>query len=183
LALLGGCAFLPGAADGKPVPEITFQHIDVLRPLVSSVEFADNSPVIPESMDVASRLPEDPKNLVRRFVDNRIVPVGSQGALKFTIEQALVDYEEVDASGAIGQYFWPTRKDRYEISLKVRISYMDDLGRDIKGSVLTFNRSIGIPQSYSLAEKDQALFEALEQLARDIGESITSSLRNTLGLL
>ena len=177
--------FLQGCmnANGKPVPEITFQQFDELRPLVAAVEFGDNSPVIPDSTDIASRLAGDSKNLIRSFVENRIVPSGTVGTLKFTIEETLVEYEEIDMSGAVGQYLWPTRKDRYSISMKVRISYIDDLRRDLKGSVLTFNRSIGIPQSYSLTEKDRAIFETLEQLANDIGESVTVSLRDTLGLL
>ncbi len=182
IALVFSICGCTSAGGGKPLSDITFQHIEQISPSVAEVSLADHTAAYPDIYDVSSVLPETPQNLVRKFVE-RIVPAGDLGTLKVILVKAYTHASIIDPGNGLGSFLELTTKDRYDIFLKVRLSYLDERGIEIKGSVLTFNRMVTVPQSYSLAKRDRVLLGALEKLSADISDTITRSLKDTLNLI
>lgn len=181
MAGIAGCAV--DADKGKPVTGITFQHFDELRPLVRNVEFEDKTALKTDIKDVSFQLPDTPQNLVRKLTENRIAPAGASGTLRVIVEEAAVYRFDADEGEGIAKVLWLNKYDEYVITLRVRLSQIEDQGGELRGTTLTFKRRIEIPQSYSLAQKDHKLHETLETLAGDIFNSFSSALRETFGLI
>lgn len=182
-----GCIFLLTACtssvpEGKPMPELTFQHIAPFAVNVGAVEVENRYDSSSDPNDVSSSFPTPPDILLRRYAENRLQPAGGEGVLKFIIEGVNVHHSLVQPAGNLSQWMGINRKDLYEVNMKIRMYELSPEGREGTHSILNMERSIAIPQSYSVADKEREKFNFLELLMKDVDTAVIQALKEKMNL-
>lgn len=170
------CTSAPTSASG-PSPELSFTnitpyHVDAARVDVENTYVPGSDP-----KDIASTFPVSPDVAVRRYAENRLQPGGQRGALKFIIEDARVYQTEIVPDNKVVNWMGAGKQDQYEIFLKLKLHYTDDLGmQEGRQGEISFNRTLTMPASVSLAEREKRQLEFLDQLMKDVDASVSKAL-------
>lgn len=168
--------------DGKPVPDMTFEHIEPLLLRVASIDIINNYDPAQDDKDVSNSLPTPPDIILRRYAERKFKADDFSETLKFVIEECYVHLHEDAPDKGLVAWVSPKAKDTYKVVMKVRMYTQNDLGEQSEHSILTFRRSIAIPQSYSVAQREFEQYQFLELLMQDVDQIITKTLREKLML-
>ncbi len=177
---LGACS--SSSPEGKPLPDMTFAHVEPFSVNVASIEIENRYDPAIDAQDVSSSFPTPPDIALRRYAENRIHPAGSEGTLKFIIDDVNIHHSLVQPIGNFAGWLGVKRKDLYEVSMKIRLYTVSNDGAQSVHSILNMRRSIAIPQGYSLAEKEQEKFLFLESLMKDVDETVVRTLSEKMHL-
>lgn len=154
-------------------------HVEAARIDVESIYVPGADP-----RDVASDFPVAPDVVVRRYAENRLQPAGLQGGLKFIIEDARVYYSQIQQDNKIVSWMGVGRQDQYELFLRLNIYFTDEVGlQQGRQGTLNFNRTLTIPSSASLAEREEQQRAFLEQLMKDVDTAVTRALAEKFSML
>ena len=162
--------------EGKPMPELTFEHMAPFPVNVAKIDVENQYDPASDPQDVSSSFPSPPDIMLRRYAENRLQPVGQQGTLKFVIEDSHIHHSLVQPAGKFTGWLGIDRKDLYEVVMRLRMFEITADGHERTNAVLNLRRSISIPQRYSVAEKDIEKFKFLEMLMQDVDEANTVPL-------
>ncbi|MBU0799896.1 MAG: hypothetical protein KKA05_02735, partial [Alphaproteobacteria bacterium] len=94
-ALMVGCVLTLGACtsqtvSGKPLTELSFDHVQPLFISASRVDVTNNYAPGADDKDVSSRLPTPPDMAVRRWAEKRLQAANGVGIMHFSIDSATV---------------------------------------------------------------------------------------------
>ena len=177
-----GCSSTAGL-HGKPLPDMTFEHVEPLPLKVATVEVINKYSPGGDEQDVSASLPTPPDIALRRYAERRLQNDDVAGALKFVIEDAYVHHKEIVPEKGIMSWMKSEAKDIYNVVMKIRMYSLDAQGLQSDHSILTFRRSITIPQSYSLSEKEYEQFKFIEDMVAEVDGVVTSTLMHKLNLV
>lgn len=177
---------LGNKTGGKPLPDLTFDHIVPVQLTVSDIAVQNNYDPARDEKDVSSNFPTPPDILLRRYADKKfsIAQLAQNDGRIFTfiIEDASIHETLIEPDNKLLKWVRMGGKNRYDVAIKLRMFTTDIAGQESAHSVLTFKRYISIPQSYSLNEKELEQFGFLELLMKDVDEAVTISLRDKIGI-
>lgn len=176
--MVSGCA--TKTPEGKPLPVLTFDNVAPLPVKVAEVNIQNKFDPSADPRDVSSSFPSAPDVALRQFAEKRIQPAGSKGTLEFVIEDAHIHHSLVQPAGKFTGWLGLNRKDLYEVSLRIRMYVQQADGAEGEHSILNLQRSIAIPQRYSVAQKDQEKFNFLEMLMDDVDKALTETLKEKM---
>ena len=186
--LLAACASSGHESSaGKPLPEMTFDHIVPLPLDVAKIDIENDYNPSADPKDVSSSLPTPPDILLRRYAEKKLSAAAKPGGsdertLKFIIEDAHVYQQTIAPDNKMLKWLHMGGKERYDVFMRVRMYTVDAGGHQSTHSILNFTRYIAIPQNYSLAEKELEQFGFLEMLMKDADKAIEETLRDKMGL-
>ncbi|QQG35702.1 MAG: hypothetical protein HYS17_09305 [Micavibrio aeruginosavorus] len=176
LISLSACATKP-AAQREPVPELSFTnispyHVDALRVDVENLYQPGADP-----KDVSTSFPVQPDIAIKRYAENRLQPGGQRGGLKFIIEDARIYQREILPDNKVASWMGAGKQDQYEIFLRLKLYYTDDVGvQEGRQGTLNFNRTLTMPSSVSLTERELRQLKFLEQLMKDVDAAVSQAL-------
>lgn len=176
---LGGCAEVPPA---KPSPDFALSSLPPMSVDVSAVDVVDRYNPAADPNDMSTTFSIPPVDAVKAYGQGRIRAQGDNGRLQFIIENASVHNKLLQPNSKIQRWMGVNRKDDYEILVSVRLSVLDNAGVERKGTVLTARRSLEIPDTYSLATREEKQNQALMDLIHDLDIAAVNGVYNTLGL-
>ena len=174
---LAACSSTTGGPDGKPLPDMTFEHIEKLALNVAEIEINNNYDPDRHDRDVSIDFPVSPDMAVRRYAENRFEPMGTRGKFVFTLEDAKAEYRMTEPEGTFKRWLGVGRSEYYDVALSIRFYYVDGLKNESPHSLMTFKRSIKIPYEYTLAQKDLEQFKFVELLVQDVDLAITDTIK------
>ncbi|MCB9991271.1 MAG: hypothetical protein H6867_07800 [Rhodospirillales bacterium] len=178
--ILTGCTTT--VPEGKPLPELTFVHLDRLPVQVARIDIENRYQASADPKDVSSSFPSPPDIALRRYAENRLQAAGGSGVLTFVIDDATIHHSLVQPEGKIANWMGVDRKDRYDVFMRIRMYETGADGFEGTHSVLNFKRTISIPQRYSVADKELEKFKFLEMLMQDVDEAVVATLRDKMHL-
>jgi len=168
--------------ESKPMPELTYEHIEALPVKVARIEI-DNRYESSAPHDASSSFPTPPDIALRRYAENKLKASGSEGTFKFIIDGANIRHSLIQPAGKFTGWMGVGRKDLFEVNMKIRMFVVDGAGKESTHSILNMRRSISIPQRYSLSEKEQEKLNFLELLMKDVDEAVTKTLREKMNVV
>lgn len=180
--VLAGCTSTTVGTQGKPVPDMTFAHVEPLLLKVSSIDIVNNYDPSEDAEDMSNALPTPPDIALRRYAESKFKADDFQDTLKFVIEEVYTHVDEQPPVTGLMAWSKPSAKDTYKVVMKVRMYTQNDLGEQSEHSILTFKRSIAIPHSYSVAEREFEQYKFLETLMDDVDNVVTKTLHEKMGL-
>ncbi len=176
LLCVTACSSTPGAAV-KAQPELSFTNISPYHVEASRVEVENKYVPGADPKDISSTFPVSPDIALRRYAENRLQPGGVQGALKFIIEDARVYQTQIKPDNKVVNWMGAGNQDQYEVFLKLNLFYTDELGmQQGRQGVLNFNRTLTMPSSVSLAEREVRQLQFLDQLMKDVDVAVSKAL-------
>lgn len=181
ISSLAGCSST--IEEGKPLPDLTFEHLAPLPVNVAVIEIVNRYTPGSDPRDQSSSFPTPPDVVLRRYAENRLQAAGAEGILKFVIEDASIHHSLVQPAGKFTGWLGINRKDLYEIFMKIRLYGITPDGQESTHAILNMKRSIAIPQGYTLAEKEEEKFKFLEVLMKDVDKAVTTALHEKINLV
>ena len=177
LALLFVASCSNGVERAEPLPQLTFAQYGPIQLDVATVEVIDVYRAPGGGANVEHLFPTPPQAAVRRWVADRIRPVGRDGVLRVVIMDAKVVEESLKPSGSC---FTKEPAERYTGRLEVLLE-ADSPGRRTTGNaVVVVDRSITVLEDISLAERSRAWFKMTEAMMADFNKAMEGQIRQHL---
>ncbi len=184
-ALLGACALalLAGAGcannAGPPAPQLTFAQY---QPIVLNVQSAGVSeqyinPNDPQNM--ASQFVVPPAEAIKRYAAQRYRALpASSGNFDIVIEDARVHMRQIAQESRVLEWSGVGQEDEYRLILQLRVTPQPEGTLRVSPSTIKMERTLVMPSSVTLAEREQRQIEFLEKLIADLdvkmGEVLSS---------
>ena len=182
LFLLGGCA----AAPPPPVQaaaRLSFEDIQPLAVNASLIDIVNQYDPSADPKDVSSLFPAQPDIVLRRYAEKRLAAGGSGPVLRFVIENGRVYHHREASDSQVGRWLQIGGTDHYDVLMRVRLEAVPADGIfPGESTTLNFRRTLGLPESMSIAEREAEQIELLETMVEDIDRGVTDTLRNKMNL-
>lgn len=176
-AALSGCNAPPPSAA---YAEITFSHLEPYRFEVAAVEVVVPfvAPLKPPHVEHLS--PTPPADLMRRWVADRLQPVGTDGAVRVTISDAHIVMTVLKVNEDLKDRFTTEQVARYDARAEMLIEVLDgrNMVRAHAGAVATRSRTV--PEGLNMRQRDQVLYELTEALIADLDRALGPNIERYL---
>lgn len=175
---------MTGETAKKPLPSLTQQFAAPLYVNASNVIVESRYDPLANSRDVSSTFPTPPDMALRRYAETRLRPAGGEGVLKFLIEDASVYREGMPSPNKAARWLDLDDKDRYTAMIRVSL-IREGVAATAPGAMglqIKLERTLTIPESTALAERDRLFQGFVADLLGDMDRAVTDALNNTLKL-
>ncbi len=173
-----GCSH--GVSEGgQPMPALSYEGINQIYIDVSDMKVANHFQKFGRNVDVYDELPNMPDDAILRYLQNRFKPAGSFGVLEVSLQDAKVTKEYVESESGFMRTLGMGDNFVYRASVILDMFHHSNLSQQNVQSRITANKEIVIPDSYSLSQRDEALFTFVEELILELDREILRSFSQT----
>lgn len=181
VAVLAGCSSTN--LDGRPGPQFAFENLTPVPLRVSSVDFVLNYNPGADPQDISSRFTVSPTDALRRYTASRYNAVGGEQTLRVAVDQASLHLREIQQKNAALKWADIGTEDEYELNMTVRAVPIRADRTEGTSMQWKFRRTLVMPQSVSLAEREKRQIAFLEKLMADIDASMMPALGSEMNLI
>lgn len=168
LAVLGlpGCMSTP-SPEGKPLPQMTFAHVEPLPVNVAAVEVAGQPDPYFEADFVVS-----PYNAARNYLGRRFRAGGYDGTLRLAVQSAKVTRSYAKSTQPVAGFLEVGGHDVYQVEMVIRLEHIGPSGHVLYGKTLTAKRAMNITEHASIAERERHQLESMEAMFSDLDPEV-----------
>lgn len=178
--LLSGCAINPSG----PSPDLTFDHVPKQTIIASLITVERSYDPFADSSDVAMNMAVPPHVALERYLHKRFRADGAQtDSVKFTIEEGRVTLREIRQDNNLLSAVNIGTQDEYTVRMKIKIQPFSTGNVPGAGIEHRFERTLVMPQSISLADREMRQVQFVEKMIQDMDAKIIASLRNPLRMI
>ena len=176
LATLAACSNM----HPEPTPQLTFANYTPQRLNVqaSIVEEAYEQPNDPQ--DISGQFVLAPSEAVKRYAANRWqAGQNGDGQFAITIQDARVHVRQIDQQNKALAWSGVGKEDEYRVIVKLLVTSQPNGFQGKQSTTIKMDRTIVMPSSVTLAEREMRQTKFLEQLISDIDKRINETLDQT----
>lgn len=162
---LGACSSTP-RPEGKPLPLLTFAHLDPVAVDVGALKTQNEEDPVSESFVVS------PYRAIEDYLHSRFTPKGFRGVLHAFIEEASVVHSYEPSQNKLGEFLDVAGQDVYDMTITLRLENLGEDERVAYGTVLTVRRLVRVSEHASIAERERRQLQGLEFLFKDIDSEV-----------
>ena len=162
-------------------PEMTFRNMPPIRLDVGRIEVVPEYQPPAQPPHIEYDMPVAPENAVRRWVQDRLQPVGRTGTLRVVIHDAQATEVPLKTDDTITGVFKKEQAARIKMSVDVSIQLLDD--KQFVSAEATGNAAVSrtTTEGIKLNEHDRVLYEMVEEMMKNFNANIEPSIRSSLG--
>ena len=182
LALLA-VIVLPACTAPSPVrlPDMTFTDRPRFLLDVAEVQVVDRYQPTFRLPNIEHQVPVAPARAVERWARDRLVPVGTSGAVVVTIKDARVIENSLRVTPGVQGVFTKDQAARYDAFVDVSIEIKPTNINMPEGSASArAERSRSVPEGISPNELDRVLYELVEGVMRDLDIQLDANVQRFL---
>lgn len=180
LAMLTACA----PSRGLPSPDLTFENYPVQSITASFITIERPYDPFQNKKDIAMQMAVPPHVALERYLNHRLKADGSQtDSLRITIEDGQVTAREIKQENKYLSMADIGTQDEYTVRMKIKIQPHSQGNIPGAGIEHRFERTLIMPQSVSLAEREMRQVKFIEKMIADMDQKIMASLRNPLRMI
>lgn len=164
---------------GQPMPKLTFENY---QPVMLNVQ---NSTVVEayagqaDPQDIAGQFVVPPADAVKQYAAKRFPANGmGDGHFTITIEDARVHMRSIDEKNRVLSWASIGKEDEYRVFLRLKVSPVPNGTRSSASTILKFDRTLVMPSSVPVAEREERQLKFLEKLMKDVDASIMNALND-----
>jgi len=175
--ILAGCT---APSPAPRYPELTFTHLPPIRLDAATLEIVDAFKSPFAAPNVEHLMPVSPAAAMRRWAQDRLLPVGDGGRIVFTIADAGVTETSLAPTPGVRGVVTKDQSERYDAKLLVRISVDGGDNRrrgDVSAEAM---RSRTVIEGISLNEREEIWFRMTEGLVTDMNGELEAAIRSFL---
>jgi hypothetical protein len=166
-------------APGQPMPRLTFENYQPMTLNVQSSNVVEAYSVQNDPQDVASQFVMAPSEAVKRYVARRFPATGmGDGHFTVAIEDARVHMRSIDQANKVLGWSGIGKEDEYRVMLRLKVTPLPNGARGAASTMLKYDRTIVMPASVTLAQREERQLKFLEELMRDVDQAITTALND-----
>lgn len=177
--LLGACQT---SVDRTVWPDITFNHREPVAMSVAGVEVSDVSgpgAVQPPAHDIRNALPVSPLATMDTWAHQRINALGGYGTALMKITENRFVEVPLETEQGVGGLFTNSQSERYEGAMTVRIEIVGDpAGQGFVEARSAASRTV--PEDYSINQREQALYDMIVTIVKNLDERLVAEMRANL---
>jgi len=177
--LLGACQT---SVNRTVWPDITFAHREPVAMGINGVEVSDVSGsgnVQPPAHDIRNALPVSPLATMDTWAHQRITPMGGYGTALVKITENRFVEVPLDTEQGVEGMFTNSQSERYEGAMTVRIEIVGDpAGSGFVQARAAASRTV--PEDFSINQREQALYDMVATIVRNLDERLVAEMRANL---
>lgn len=176
--LVASCTSSPNST-GKPLADITFQHLSPLVLNVQNINTQDHTKMnsYPDHFYVPV------SDLFHNYTKTRFKASGmSSYELDIDLEEMAVEYQQRDSDSKFANFVGVARTDQYTVNMQVNLSLSNPQTGELKGRKINVRRVMSISEHVSIAERELRQMQGVEEMFKDLDKGIVEVLINDFGM-
>ncbi len=182
LLTLSACTASP-VQQATPLPQLTYEHLTKIPVNVKRIEFSSKTQRGAQAWDIASTLPTPPDVAMRRYLEQRFKPAAADGLLDVVLTKAQITKADAPNENKLLSYIPLANNEDYTIEIIVDIESLYLSGMPDRQTTTRFVRKIRMPLNVTMAYREARLQRTLEEMVRDIDESMILTLSDQMNLI
>lgn len=170
---LTGCTSNNSA--GKPLSEITFSHMRPMPLQVSNVVKRDG---VGQKRNITTDFSVPVDAMVDSYIESRLRAMGGDETLFVELEELSVTHNVKDSTNKVAGFMGVAKIESYNIVTGFNLVLENQSNGAIRGKRFTVRRTINISEHSSVAEREMHQQKAIEEMFRDIDQSMMEILKN-----
>lgn len=181
---LQGCESLP-APEGKPLPSLTFAHMQTLNLNVNSVQVSKELDGRFIESNIGGSFPTPPDIALDRYLNQRFAPARNfaPNSFVFTIRHASLTRALKQSPNRFFKAIKVDQLEEYTLRYELVLEHISAQGRPLLSTVMQYEKSRDLPRSLSLAELEEEYMVFVEEIIQELDQAIVTSLQNNFRLL
>lgn len=182
--VLGACERpVPRVSNGLPLPAQTYDHVKRLPLRVGNVQILrDERSEGRRVGDFSVSLHDQAMLYLSKKFETRGV-FGDTGQLVVKVEDVHVEHRQSPSNHSVLQRIGIDRVNHYDLGVSIRLEHRDDAGRVLYGKVLSAEKKLSISEHLSMAAREQAQFDAVEDMFVLLDPQVNRVIRNQMNLV
>ncbi len=178
--VLSGCA----PSRGLPPPDLTFDNYPTQTITASFINVSRPYDPFADKNDIAMNMAVPPHVALERYLHKRFVADQSEtDSLRITIEDGRTTMRQIKQENKLLNATDIGTQDEYTIRMKIKLQPYSSGNIPGAGIEHRFERTLVMPQSVSLAEREMRQVKFLEKMIADMDAKIMGSLRSPLRMI
>jgi hypothetical protein len=183
--MLGFGLMLAGCASSVPpaptFPELSFSQQPSFRFNVARAEILMNYHSNSQAPHIEYDMPVSPENAIRRWVRDRVSPVGTMGTMRIVVTNASATETPLKTDQSVAGLFTKQQAAQIDMAVNVSIQMLDDHQFVIAEASAQATRSRTLPEGITLNERDQILYDMVKDMMAEFDTAISPKIQDTLG--
>lgn len=175
--LLAACAQTP---PPEPLPELTFAHLDSIKLNVASVEIVENYVPPLRGPNIEHLFPQPPSQVARRWAEDRLRALGTEGRAQFVIDTASVVETRLKVEKGLRGAVTIDQATRYDATLTVTLEIRNDRGFRQAFATASAERSQTVPEDLTVNERWAIQHQLVEDLMIDLNATLEAKIAEFL---
>ena len=175
--LLAACAQTP---PPDPLPELTFAQLEKIQLNVASVEIIENYIPPLRGPNIEHLFPLSPTQAARRWSEDRLTALGTEGRAQFVIDTASVVETALRVEKGLRGAATVDQASRYDATLVVTLEIRSDRGFRLAFATARAERSLTVPEDLTLNERNAIQFRLVEDLMADLNTALEAKIAEFL---
>lgn len=174
LLALAACTTNPPT---RHLPEMTFSNLQPIQLDVGRIEIVSEYQPPGRAPHIEAEMPVAPDNAVRRWVQDRLRPVGREGTVRVVIRDAQATETPLATSNSL---FTREQAARIDMSVDVAIQVLDERQFVVAEATGRAARSRTTSEGIKLNARDQILYDMVEGMMKRFNDEIDPGIRSSL---
>lgn len=175
---LSACEMAPAQ---QSQPELTFAHLQPFRLDVGRVELTSAYQMPMREPHVEHVMPLSPEAAVKRWVEDRLQPHGTTGAVRVVVRDARVVEVPLPVEKGLAGLFKKQQAERYDASLEVAMHVLDERNMPQSEIIARTQRSRTAPEGMTLNDREQMWFELVEGMITELDRQLSALIPQYFG--
>lgn len=164
-------------SPGAPAPQLTFANYPQVTLNTASANVVESYANPNDPQDISGQFVLAPAEAVKRYAANRYKAApASSGDFTITIEDARVHMKQIDQKNKVLEWSGVGKEDEYSVTMRLRVDVQPDGMMGRQTTSIKMDRTLVMPSSVTLAEREDRQTKFLEKLIADIDSRIGDAL-------
>ena len=177
VSFLAACALAP---PPDPLPELTFAHLDKIQLNVASVEIVESYIPPLRGPNIEQLFPLSPSQAARRWSEDRLTALGTDGRAHFVIDTASVVETVLPVERGLRGTVTVDQASRYDATLVVTLEIRSNRGFRLAFATASAERSLTVSENLTLNELNAVQFRLVKDLMTDLNGTLETKVAEFL---
>lgn len=174
-----------GACETAPpqqrLPELSFANQAPYRLNVGRIEVVSEYQSPQQPPHVEHMMPLSPEAAVKRWVQQRLAPMGTSGAVRVVIRNGRVVEVPLQTDRSLTGLFKKEQSEQYDADLQLVIQLLDERNLPTVEIVARSGRSRTVTEGTTLNDRDRIWFDMVAEMMHDLNRQLDSLIPQYLG--
>lgn len=178
LLALGGCAAAP---PQQHLPDLSFSQFPPYRLNVGRVEVVSEFQSSNRPPHIEGMMPMSPEAAVKHWVQQRLAPMGTTGAVRIIIKDGSVVEVPLHIDKSLTGLFKKEQSEQYDAHLELVIQVLDERNLPQSEIVARSARSRSVAEGTTLNDRDKIWYGMVEDMMVDLNRQLDGLIPQYLG--
>ncbi len=176
VCVLGACTY----AHPEQSPQLTFSQFAPIVLNAQNVGIQEGYRGVSDAQDVSGQFVLAPSEAVKRYAANRFRAGNApDGAFTIAIDDARLHLRQIDQKNSVLKWAEVGKQDEYHLFLVVRVLTQPSGFNGQQTTTIRMDRTLVMPSSVNLAEREMRQTKFLEQLITDLDKRVNDAIDQT----